>query len=353
MNKTEFKLALIDALAENNDFFKRAPNDWYRLRCPFCGDSESNLNTGHLYMKINPNDNYKIGYNCFRCEEHGSLRPDQLELFNVDTKEFRECLAIVNKTSDVADKKNLSMEEKFTMFDYTIPDVVREQDRKKIKYIEDRLGITIDGQRMQELKIVTSLRDFLIHNGIKKITCQPDLAWAYEDHYVGFLSHGNSHILLRDITETEEHRWVKYPITAESSTNKLFYSMAAEINPMTTEPLVINLAEGVMDIASASYNLGYYGSNCINLCVTGKYYNSLLLYLIDLGLVGSNITVNIFADNDEKFNKKSKGKTTIEYFKKALGRYKYLYKEINIFYNTLSKDIGVTREKICLKKEKL
>ena len=354
MTNQELKIKLIDALAENNTYFRKTTSDWYRLRCPFCGDSQRDLNTGHLYMCINPNDNYRVGYNCFKCEEHGSLRPDQLELFGVEDPQIKEGIAILNKSSDKCDRKNLSMNEQIKTFDYIIPDKICHLDIPKIKYIEDRLGIEMTPERIKETKLVTSLRSFLIANGIKQITCQPSEANKLEDHYVGFLSHGNSHILFRDVSEREERKWIKYPITPESMENRLFYSMDAAIDTYTTEPLTINLAEGVLDIVSAAYNLGYQGENIMNLCVTGKYYNTLLLYLVDLGLVGSNITVNIFSDNDALYNKKGHVTGTLfETYQKTLGRFKYLFKEINIYYNKLSKDIGVTRDNICLERRKL
>ena len=201
------------------------------------------------------------------------------------------------------------------------------------------------------MKVITSLRDFCILNKIKKLTCSDQVAFKLEEKYVGFLTYGISHILFRDNTNTEDLRWVKYPITSESSVNRIFYSMESEIDLFTEDEITINLAEGVLDILSANYNLGYDGSNILNLCVSGKYYDSLILFLVSLGFVGSNITINIFADNDYTFNKKNKNNsTTIDYYKKILKNYKHLFGKINVWYNLMSKDIGVSRDMIKLKK---
>jgi hypothetical protein len=198
------------------------------------------------------------------------------------------------------------------------------------------------------------LRDFCILNKIKKLTCSDQIAFKLEEKYVGFLSYGNSHILFRDITDTEEYRWIKYPISTESSANRIFYSMQSEIDIFTEEEITINLAEGVLDILSANYNLGYSEPNTLNICVSGRYYDSLILFLVNMGFVGSNITINIFADNDYNYNKNNKNNaTTIEYYQKILNHYKHLFGKINVWYNLMSKDIGVPRDKIKLKKYQL
>jgi hypothetical protein len=130
--------------------------------------------------------------------------------------------------------------------------------------------------------------------------------------------------------------------------------MESEIDLFTDEEITINLAEGVLDILSANYNLGYNEINTLNLCVSGKYYDALILFLVSLGFVGSNITINIFADNDAQFNKKNANNTTsIEYYRHILKNYKNLFGKINVWYNLMSKDIGVPRDQIKLQKYQL
>jgi hypothetical protein len=91
-----------------------------------------------------------------------------------------------------------------TTFDYILPDVSIGQ---KTKYIEDRLGIhDLPVDEFKKMKVVTSLRDFCVLNNIKQVTCSYQTAFKLEEKYVGFLSYGNSHILFRDTTNTEELR---------------------------------------------------------------------------------------------------------------------------------------------------
>ena len=349
MTNREFKLDFIQALMNRGIYCKQVNDVEYRTRCPYCGDSD-NENTGHLYIRINPDDNLNIVYHCFKCDENGILKPENLSMLDIDDVDLKNSLYTLNKTATKIDGKNLLSETKNTYFDYSIPDITIG---KKTKYIEDRLGLKLNKDDFKKMKVITSLRDFLIYNEIKKLSCPDKIAYMIEDHYVGFLSYGNSHILFRDISEKEKFSWIKYPITEKSKDNRVFYSMESTIDVMSNETLTINLAEGVMDTLSAYFNLGFNDENSINISVSGRYYDKLLLFLIDLGLVGSNININIFSDNDGEYNKKNKNPTDINYFRKILKKYKYLYGDINIYYNIIGKDIGVSRDKISLKKYKL
>lgn len=350
MTNQQIKEDFIQALFNRVGIYTRRVNDTeFRTRCPFCGDSAKNQNTGHFYIHVNTEDNYPIQYHCFLCEEGGVLQPSALQLLDIDDPSLKSGFMTLNKTSTKLDRKGMINEVQMTTFDYKLPEI---KFGPKTKYIEDRLGLKgLSKEEFKKMKVITSLRDFCVLNKIKKLTCSNQIAFKLEENYVGFLTYGNSHILFRDITNKEELRWVKYPITSESSVNRIFYSMDSEIDLFTEDEITINLAEGVLDILSANYNLGYSGSNVLNLCVSGKYYDSLILFLVSLGFVGSNITINIFADNDQSFNKKNKNSTTtIEYYQKILKNYKHLFGKINVWYNLMSKDIGVSRDKIKLKK---
>ena len=346
MTNKQVKLDLIEALAMRGIYFKQVNDVEYRTRCPFCGDSD-NPNTGHMYIRINPDDDFNVVYHCFKCEESGIMTADVLSALDIDDVDIKSGLYTLNKTAKRADNKNIISGIQNIYFDYKLPEI---KLGKKTEYIENRLGIKFTKDDFKKMKVITSLKDFLILNNINSITCDRYIANAIERDCVGFLSFGNSHILFRDITNRGAIRWFKYPITNESKKNRLFYSMSGSVDPLSTDKIQINLAEGIMDTLSECYNLGYDDSNIMHISVSGKYYDRILLYLIDLGLVGSNITINIFADNDAQYNNKNNNPTDINYFRNLLKKYKYLYGEINIFYNTMGKDIGVPKEEINLKR---
>lgn len=350
MTNKEIKEYIIKCLYDRDDWIKQVTDIEYRTRCPYCGDS-ANENTGHFYIRINPYDNYSIVYNCFKCQESGILTNETLQMLGIDDVNLKSSVLTMNKTSDKLDKKYLLEKDELVTFDYELPTPSRGE---QTTYLENRLGISLTDEDLKNLKVITSVKDFLRFNGIDRITCEPWYLNKLEHHFLGFLSFGNSHILFRDISGKEKIPWVKYPITPKSRENRIFYSIATEMDPFTTDPITINLTEGIMDIISACYNLGYQKKNTLNIAVTGKHYRSMLLQLVSMGFVGSNITVNLFSDNDEKFNRKQGYETTtIKYYRKHLHSYSKIFGSINIFYNQIGKDIGVPKNKIILKKFKI
>ena len=351
MTIRDTKLAMIDALLNRGEWIKQVNDYQYRTRCPFCGDSQKNLNTGHLYIRIDPDDNFPMVYNCFKCPASGVIDKEFLSVMDISDINLQSNIRTLNKYSDNISAHKFIYGDKTIMFDYKRPDI---QLGFKTQYIEDRLGVSLSNDDFNKMKVITSLREFLIMNEIKKLTCDDRTAMTLESNYVGFLSFGNSHILFRDVVnQKSKYPWVKYPITNESNQCRAFYSMESEIDIFSEETLEINLAEGVMDTLSACYNLGHDGSNSMNIAVCGKHYNNIIYKLIGLGLIGKNINVNIFSDNDQVYNKKSVSPTDINYFKRILQHSKNLFGNINVYYNKIGKDIGVHKDEIVLTKYKI
>ena len=357
MTPIEFKKRFLDELFKTADYIRQVNDVEYRTRCPFCGDSEKNLNTGHLYLRVSLDDNYPIVYNCFKCPAAGILKKEDIKELGINDPELLNDLSKVsNRFAPVAGLKYHDGES-FITFQYELPDNIRH--RNKIHYIEDRIGLLIDDDRMKEMKIITSLKEFLIKNKIANLTCEPYIAQKLEDKYIGFLSYGNSHILFRDVTNTESISWIKYPISNQSNRNYVAYSLPSILDLFTDDTIIVNMCEGVVDILSIAYNLGYDIPNCINLCACGKMYKRLINHIISRGIVGGNVILNIFSDNDLIYNRKSKDKynnnydTTIDYYRKSLHDYTYLFKEVNVYYNRAYKDYGTQKRNIELKKYRL
>lgn len=350
MNNKEIKLAFIDSLYSRGEYIRQVNDVQYQTRCPFCGDSKTKLNTGHLYIKVNPEDNYPMVYHCFKCEESGIVNDSFLMAMDINDINLKSNIVSLNKTSDKIKGQKFFNEDKIINFGYKLPEI---KDYNKIRYIEDRLENTLSNEDISKFKIITSLRDFLVFNNIKEITMENYICHNIEKNYVGFLTFGGAYILFRDISNKQYYKWIKYPVTEESRGCKLFYSIENSIDVFSRENININLSEGVMDILSLYKNLEYNSNNDLNIAVGGKQYVPILNTLSGMGFVGSNINLNIFSDNDVVFNKKAKNPTDVEYFKKLLNRQKYLYGNTNIYYNLMDKDIGVGLNKIALKKYKI
>lgn len=351
MTNREYKERFINALYNRDGPVPKHPNPTqYVIRCPYCGDS-SDLSKAHFYIKINLDDNSPIVYKCFRCPDdtQGIMTKDVMERIGIEDQNLKNEISLVNATSDRADKKNINGKE-MVFFDYQLPEL---EECRKLEYIRDRLGVNISLDEFQDLKVITSLKKFLKLNKIKSLTCADTIAYMYERDYVGFLSHGNSYIFFRDITNQNQLSWVKYPITERSRGTRSFYSINSEIDIYTNQQITVNLSEGVFDCLGVYYHVMESTKNVINIAVTGRYYEFIIYYLINLGVVGSNVTINIFSDNDQMFGKKETKSTSIEYYSYVFRNFKYLFKNIFVYINEIGKDCGVRKEQISLKRTKL
>lgn len=343
------KERFLEALYANRDEnkIKQVHSSEYRMRCHFCGDSQKNMNERHLYLLCNLEDDSPIQYNCFKCGEHGYVNKYFLEMADISDANIKSEIYALNKKSKRYDKKGINANDEMYTFDFKIPEI---ECGKKTEYINNRFGINFTMEDYKNMKVVTSLYDFLIKNDIKSSCFKKDALRRLEDHYVGFISNGSSHILFRDISGKEEHSWVKYPIIKESFKNKIFYSLESTIDIFTTDEINVNLSEGVFDAIGISYQLLDTMDNSINIAVTGKYYNRIIQYLLGLGVYGSNVVINIYSDNDNMFNKKKSNDTSVEYYKDKLGKFKNIFKKINVYYNLKNKDYGIPKEDIILKR---
>lgn len=348
----EFKQKFLIALFSRDEWTRKVSDIQYQTRCPYCGDTQKNFNTGHFYVRCDINDNYPIVYNCFKCPAQGVVTKETLDLLGIGDTPISSSIDSVMKKCTNIKTMGYQRENSFKVFPFLLPPLKR--GIQKIKYMEKRLELHVTDEIVKETKVITSLKDFLEYNQIGSITCEPYVANRLEEKYIGFLSYGNSHILFRDVTDTEKYSWVKYPIVQSSVQNMTAYSVQGCVDLFTSETIYINLCEGVFDIIGICYNLGYHIDNCVNMCVCGKNYNRMIRHLVSQGLFGYNVILNIFSDNDKEFNsKKENYDTTVDYYRKSLSTYTILFKEVNVYYNLLYKDYGIPGKNIKLKKYRI
>lgn len=353
MNNQETKQLLREEIykhcQEEGIYYRDVDSIRILTRCPLCGDS-NDPNHAHFYIICDPTTNTNPGYKCFKCDEAGAITPEILVRLGIHNPNLQSGLQTLNKTASKVNRKGYFATDMVQTFDYKVPPVYKG---RKTKYIEERLGRSLSKEDLEDARVVTSLHRFLDLNGIKEYRFRLPYMEMLERDYVGFLTYGKSHVMLRDITGKHDHAWVIYPISPLSQNNKVFYTMETSIDPLTTEPITVNLGEGVMDILSVRFNLGYDKPNTLNACVVGKHYEQFLFFLLNLGIVGGNVTINVFADNDMQYNKKAKGVTDEAYFNRIFKRFRFLYKEINIYWNVKGKDVGVPVDQISLKKMRI
>lgn len=331
----EFKRALRNKLL-TLESCREVDNEELNMRCMFCGDSKTNKSKRRLYIKISPNDNLPILYNCFNCNASGILTPSVLRSMSINDLHINSDLIRYNKSSSKKFNQMLGITN--NNFKFEIPKPRNTEDNKKKKaYIENRLGIKLSVDELLKLKCVFSLKDFIKHNNIDKYTCKDGFVYYLDKDYVGFLTVNNEFIMFRDVTGTNKLKHNKYSIYANIDNTRKFYVIPTAVNVLSDDPITINIAEGVYDILGVYYHI-YNGSsiNKIYCAVTGCAYISVIKYFIKLGIVGDNVTINIYSDIDKE----------PEFYRDILKEIEPWVGEINLYYNKLSKDFGVPKDNI-------
>jgi len=312
------------------------------LRCQFCGDSKKDPRKTRFYVQTNLNNDKPILYNCFNCGENGILTPSVLRTFDINDLKLNSNLITFNK--NINKKFNKIYNIKDNKFNYRVPiGRIGTSDEIKKKYIEDRLGIPFTFEELQKLKVVFSLEQLLTFNKIDQITTSASRANLLNDDYVGFLSVRNEFVIFRDITNTNKLRYDKYSVVPSIDNTRKFYTIPNQIDILSNEPIYINLAEGTFDILGIYYHVKNQNlKNQVYAAVCGAAYTSVIKYFISLGLVGDNININIYSDNDKDSY----------WYSKTIKELSPFVNSINIYYNTKEKDYGVHKNQIDLVKMK-
>lgn len=296
-----------------------------------------------LGIKVNPADPEEpIIYHCFNCERRGVLtnqmlqeiaggRADLVAKVNIDAIN-RE---ILNSPGNV--KVNKWKNNKVVKV--SIPPLYADKNSmRKAKYIFERLGRIIDPADFAGIKIIWSLQRFLKENHFRE---KGEYGWLLEKDYVGFLSVNNDFIIFRDITNTHKMRYVKYNIFGMYDNSQCFYSIPGRVDLLSTKDLHIKIAEGTFDTLSILYNVeDNHRENTIYLSSSNADFYTPLLHYFQKGLVGSNIFIDIYKDNDSKIN--------YPMLKKRLKPYLTNISNTSVYYNGFpdEKDFGVPKERI-------
>lgn len=321
----------------NEDTFKHQ----IMIRCPFCGDSVKHHDSTHFGILVDPNDKSPILFHCFRCNIGGVM--DQRTLRMIGSFDLELNNAVYSYNTKAIKNSGKSHLLKSSKVDLKIPEViVNERSLRKHEYIEKRLGLKLDMQELADKKVIYNFGNLLSDNNIRNITCSTELASKLQNEYVGFLSARNEFINFRN-TGKEGMRWFIYNVMGRLDNTRKFYIMPNKIDIFSRDIVTINICEGAFDALGIYYHVfDRESDNMLYVAVCGAGFLSVLKYIISMGLT-CNVDINIFSDADRA-----------PYF------YKNIKKElspwvnsINLYYNSKSKDYGVTRDEINLVKKRI
>lgn len=306
-------------------------------RCVICGDSKKDPNKMRMYIKIDTNNPAEgVLYHCHNCGAHGYLTSKLLEKIRSGYGEnCSQILRDINrKASDANGTTRINRYRRLRKLPVTYHGIPTDENTlKKVKYVFSRVGKPINVINDQSLKIVWNLSEFLKENNFPVNT---KMLWLFDRDYVGFLSVNNDYVLLRDVTGQSKYRWTKYNILDKHRDIVSYYAMATRLDIMSREQITIVVAEGVFDLLGIRYNV-YDGKteNMIYLACTNGTFEDAILFYVNKGLVGDNIRVEIYIDNDSMYDFKP--------LKRKLGLFGIT---VIGYYNALRKDFGYPKDEI-------
>lgn len=316
-----------------------------RVHCPLCGDSLKHPDGTHCYVNIEGNK--PVSYYCHLCNEGGWVGSSFLRALGITNLDVITGLRKWNNACRTHQSVGIKTEswrrKKRELIGTSAMPAVPIYDRyskavdDKLKYIGARLGIDVKFSDIPELKIVTSLMDFLDTNGLrlnKKLLHAADLI---ERNYVGFLSMDCGYIVFRNTKDDGNLRYINYPVFGKNVSASKSYVIPSNIDIMSND-VTFNIAEGIFDILGCYYhiNRGNRDNHTIYGAIAGSGFKGFIRRIIRIGFIG-NLHINLYSDRD-----KSK-----EYYRQ-LRDLSPLCKSLDVWYNNHEgeKDIGVPADRI-------
>lgn len=331
-------------------------NDGRQLiaRCPFCGDNPENPRATHFNIRIDTLNNEALLYQCFRpaCQEPtGRLTTEALQ--RMGCHDMRAILELTKYNANIKGFGKDKLARVKLQRKLAVSNPLNNRNLSKVLYLEKRLGHKFDNSMLKQFRIQLSLNDFIKINSIKKLAFDSKFCEMIDKFAIGFVSTYKDYIIFRDISKPQfkifKSRYMNYRIMGEVDDNdKKFYTIPFEMDILDPEPVVINMAEGIISIMGVYLNTDIDRDRNSQIfgapCGTGYFY---LLYHLCKQYGLTLIDINIFSDSEIKKNKYDKLIKDIMVAK---------FCKINsftVYYNDLKEDFGHCKENIQISKYKL
>ena len=235
-------------------------------------------------------------------------------------------------------------------YDYTINEMTSIYE-KKLLYVQNRMGIDIDdigvNEFLDKYKVILSLSDFLTNNNMNALKSQRfkfdnqirDLEFI-DKQFIGFMSIDKNFITFRNV-EGDQPRYKNMRLVIDEIENgKKLYMIRNQLDQSYPEYNVY-VTEGVFDLIGV-YNHIHCKElqpNDVFVAANGKSHLLVMNTLLSMGVTSANI--NIYSDKDVK----------LSYYKDLMKKSKLAnLNGMNIYYNDIGKDYGVSKDKIKLSK---
>ncbi|MGL5330906.1 MAG: hypothetical protein ACRDD7_16705 [Peptostreptococcaceae bacterium] len=272
------------------------------MRCRYCQDSRD-PKSAHMYISIPVNGNLSF-HNCFKCHTKGIVTHEKLIQWGIYDPSILVDIGIYNKESLKLDK-NRKFKDKDV---YKINNSFISQNElseAKLRYINRRLGLSLDYSDLLSKKVILNLNDLLSTNKIDKLTRDRRIIEQLDTSFIGFISYDNAFINMRNLTpgkvdKSIDRRYINYNIFEKFDNTQRYYTLPTNIDLYNPERIKIHIAEGPFDILSIYYNLRKDDNNCIYSSILGSGYINIIKHFINtLKLV--NIEIHIYIDADVSY----------------------------------------------------
>ena len=286
------------------DFKESSNGKEIMINCPICKKEGKIDKNYHMYISLGY-DNKPPMYNCFKNSNHrGVLSKSFLEEFG-EQNQYLNSETILELSKYNSKMSDLGRYRANKIGNYNFGINLSRNDRislLKLSYINKRLGVNLDLNDLQKLKIILNINDFLSFNNINSITRSQYTINLLNEYFLGFVTNNNSTIIMRNLVKDRnklpdiiKDRYVKYSII-NNPISTGYYIIPTQCD--IYNQINIHIAEGPFDILSVFCNLrGMNSFQNIYASIGGNSYLSLIKYfLINCGII--NPIFHIYIDND-------------------------------------------------------
>lgn len=350
----DFKSDLVEFLSTNISGKVVSGGKEFVCRCPICGDSR-NLKSAHFYINLPNNDETPVMYHCKKCNTSGVLGRSILRDLGVEISDDDFLKDLIRRHKKLngnfirRSNKNRSI-YKFPIVNNKIS--LDDNTTRKLKYINDRLGLNLSYQDILDCKIVLNLRDIYCEENkyVVRYTRNKDVLNELDESFIGFLGYSNGSINMRNLKDPKDYskilnkRYVNYNLASpeEMEGTSKYYILPTIIDTLNIEPVKIHIAEGPFDILSIFYNVNNGNiNNSIYASIEGKSYINLIKFLLsDLRII--NAEIHVYIDNDVSKREISEITAQLQYLDMDI----YYHWNRFITNNKYEKDYGVPKNRI-------
>lgn len=310
------------------------------VKCPFCGDSTKSDHP-HLSIKVDVEPGEPMMYKCFRavCGKTGILTTDILQMLGCSNVSTLMELAQYNSTINKRLEKGFNGK---TFRNYELVNLNRTDNKNKLEYINNRLGVHFETGDLRDYRIQLSLYDFLNLNSIHKLAFPKDFCDKLDTYTISFLSMYKDYLICRDLTKDLKtgRRYTMYRASGKPNPEDMkVYCIPTEIDLMDPHPACINVAEGPFSILGAYLHttLGRDEKNSLFLANCGSEYTNTIQHVVkQYGLL--DVKLHIWSDSEIGMKK-------YETLLASLTPHMHIC-SIVVHYNEAAEDFGHPKNKI-------